>query len=111
MVNYIPDRGDIVWLNFAPQAGKEVQKTRPALVISPLKYNQKTGLALLMPITSQIKNYPFEVLVKTKVINGAVLCDQIRSLDWRSREAKFITHIEPDLMATILAKFSVLLTD
>jgi mRNA interferase MazF len=109
MVKYIPTCGDVVWLEFDPQAGKEIQKTRPAVVISPYKYNEKIGLALFMPITSQIKGYPFEVIIHEKSIQGAVLCDQIRSLDWRVRKAKFIMHLPTENMANIKAKFIPLL--
>ena len=97
MVGYIPKRGDIIWLEFDPQKGKEIQKTRPALTISPHSYNLKTGLGLFMPITSQIKGYPFEVLIDEDKIQGAILCDQIRSLDWRARKAQFIIHIPNNL--------------
>jgi len=109
MVRYVPQRGDIVWLDFDPQKGKEIQKTRPALVISPYQYNVKTGLALLMPITSKIKGYPFEVLIETKGIQGAVLCDQIRSLDWKERKAKFIASLPPVIVEDVLSKLKVLL--
>lgn len=109
MVKYIPASGDIVWLEFDPQAGKEIQKTHPAVVISPSKYNEKTGLALFMPVTSQIKGYPFEVVISEKPIHGAILCDQIRSLDWRVRKAKFITRLPPNIMANVIAKFVPLL--
>jgi mRNA interferase MazF len=109
MVEYVPKRGDIVWLEFDPQKGKEIQKTRPALVISPYQYNKKTGLGLFMPITSQIKGYPFEVLVEQGEVCGAMLCDQMRSLDWRARKAKFVTHIAPDILEDVLAKLRVLL--
>lgn len=109
MVVYIPKRGDIVWLEFDPQKGKEIQKTRPALVISPAQYNQKTGLALLMPITSQIKGYPFEVIISLPKISGAVLSDQVRSLDWKARKAKFIATLPQDILQDVLAKLQVLL--
>ena len=86
--NYVPDRGDLVWLQFDPRAGSEQAGRRPALVISPKSYNRKVGLALVCPITSRIKNYPFEVpLPKGAGIEGVVLCDQIKSLDWRARQA------------------------
>ncbi len=109
MVTYIPKRGDIVWLEFDPQKGREIQKTTPALVISPLQYNKKTGLGLFMPITSQIKGYPFEVLINENKVKGAVLCDQIRSLDWKARKAKFVAQISMVLLEDVLAKFKVLL--
>jgi len=87
---FIPDRGDIVWIDFNPQRGREQAKKRPAIVISPKIYNIKAGLALMCPITSKIKGYPFEVAVRDRKINGAVLCDQIRSLDWRARKVSLI---------------------
>lgn len=109
MVKYVPSSGDIVWLAFDPQTGKEIQKTRPALTISPYTYNVKSGLGLFMPITSQIKGYPFEVLVHQAEIQGAILCDQIRSLDWKARRAKFIVKLAPFILEDVLAKFRVLL--
>lgn len=109
MVAYTPKRGDIVWLEFNPQKGKEIQKKRPALVISPVQYNKKTGLGLFMPITSQIKGYPFEVLIDEDGVKGVVLCDQIRSLDWKARKAKYVTHISPMIMDDVGAKLKVLL--
>ena len=109
VILYIPKRGDIVWLDFDPQKGKEIQKTRPALVVSPYQYNLKTGLALFMPITSKIKGYPFEVVISSMDIKGVVLCDQMRSLDWKARKATLICSISPTIIADILAKFSTLL--
>ncbi len=82
MVNYIPKRGDIVWLEFSPQMGHEQSGFRPALIISGETYNKKTGLCLAMPITSKIKDYPFEISLKTKKIQGVILSDQIKSLDF-----------------------------
>ena len=87
---YVPDRGHLVWLTFDPQAGHEQAGTRPALVISPAPYNRKVGLALFCPVTSQIKGYPFEVpLPEGLKVQGAILSDQIKSLDWRVRRARF----------------------
>lgn len=105
---YIPKRADIVWLDFEPQKGKEIQKTRPAAVISPEQYNKKTGLALFMPITSQIKGYPFEVLIDLNGIRSAILCDQIRSLDWVARKARYITTITEEQIQDALERFRVL---
>lgn len=109
MVKYVPNAGDVVWLEFDPQKGKEIQKTRPALTISPYIYNLKTGLGLFMPITSKIKGYPFEVLISEPSVKGVVLCDQIRSLDWKERKAKFIVQISNADLDEVLAKFRVLL--
>ncbi len=109
MVKYAPKPGDIVWLEFDPQKGKEIQKTRPALTISPQAYNLKTGLGLFMPITSKIKGYPFEVIIDKGKVKGAILCDQIRSLDWKARKAKFVAHLPTLIFEDALAKFRVLL--
>jgi mRNA interferase MazF len=109
MVRYTPKPGDIVWLEFDPQKGKEIQKTRPALTISPHSYNLKTGLGLFMPITSKIKGYPFEVIIDKCEIQGAILCDQIRSLDWKARKAKFVTHLSTSILEDALEKFRALL--
>ncbi|MGI8435697.1 MAG: endoribonuclease MazF [Chthoniobacterales bacterium] len=80
---YVPDRGDVVWIEFDPQAGHERAGHRPAVVLSPRSYNQKSGLALVCPVTSRIKGYPFEVQLTTDwAVKGAVLCDQMKSLDW-----------------------------
>jgi mRNA interferase MazF len=108
MVNYVPARGDIVWLKFDPQQGKEIKKTRPALVISPKDYNKKVGLALFMPITSQIKGYPFEVVIKLEGKDAAIISDQVRSLDWRARQAEFISLLQGSYLADALARFSLL---
>jgi len=85
-MDYIPEAGDIVWLDFDPQSGHEQAGHRPALVISPATYNGRTGLMLCCPVTSQIKNYPFEVVISGARRNVA-LADQIKSLDWRARNA------------------------
>ena len=107
---YTPDRGDIVWLNFVPQSGHEQSGTRPALVISPQNYNSLTSLALVCPITSKVKGYPFEAaLPKVGKVSGAILCDQIKSLDWRARRAKFIVKAEVGIVEDVLAKLRTLL--
>jgi mRNA interferase MazF len=106
---YSPERGDIVWLNFNPQSGHEQKGKRPAVVISPKEYNEKTGLGLFCPITSKIKNYPFEVKIENKKINGAVLSDQVKSLDWETREIEFITKENPVIIDEIINKISILL--
>ena len=84
---YVPEAGEIVWINFTPQAGHEQAGHRPALVLSPAAYNGKTNLMICCPLTTQIKNYPFEVFIGGTPPN-AVLADQVKSLDWRSRDAK-----------------------
>ena len=108
-IGYIPDKGDIVWLEFTPQRGHEQSGPRPALVISPAAYNKKAGLFVVFPITSQIKGYPFEVLINTPLISGAVLADQIKSLDWRTRNVKFIDKADAEILNEAVALFSTLL--
>ncbi len=100
---YVPDAGDIVWLQFDPQAGHEQAGHRPALVLSPAKYNGKTGLMLCCPMTTQIKGYPFEVVVSGEK-TGAVLSDQVKSLDWRARQAKRKGRISAAELAQIRQK-------
>ncbi|MCE2984054.1 MAG: endoribonuclease MazF [Parachlamydia sp.] len=109
MVKYVPKRGDIIWLAFDPQKGGEIQQTRPAITISPVSYNQKVGLGLFMPITSQIKGYPFEEIIEIKGKLGAILCDQMRSLDWQARKAKFVDQISDEVLEKVMAKFRVLI--
>ncbi|MDO8470742.1 MAG: endoribonuclease MazF [bacterium] len=113
MVNppYIPSRGDIVWVDFDPQRGHEQAGRRPALTVSPQTYNRKAGLALMCPITSKIKDYPFEVSVKQNTIQGAVLADQIQSLDWSERNARFIEKIDAPLLESIQQKLLLLITE
>jgi len=106
---YSPERGDIVWLNFNPQSGHEQKGKRPALVISPKEYNEKVGLGLFCPITSKIKNYPFEVKVDSDKIDGVVLSDQIKNLDWKTREIEFITKITPEKIEEVISKINMLL--
>jgi mRNA interferase MazF len=110
MVKYVPDQGDIVWLDFEPQKGNEIKKTRPALVISCKKYNAKTNLAIFMPITSQIKHYPFELEVNINGKAGAILCDQVRSLDWKERKATKITTLSNELLEAAISKLSLLIS-
>ena len=86
--SFVPEAGDIVWLNFTPQAGHEQAGHRPALVLSPAAYNNKTGLMICCPLTTQIKNYPFEVVIDGNPV-AAILADQVKSLDWRMRKAGF----------------------
>ena len=106
---YVPDRGDIVWLNFNPQAGHEQSGKRPAVVLSPKEYNEKTGLGLFCPITSKVKDYPFEVRIENSKIKGVVLSDQVKSMDWRSRAIEFILKGTTDTINEVINKVSVLL--
>jgi mRNA interferase MazF len=105
----VPERGDIVWLEFNPQAGSEQAGHRPALVISPKTYNKKVGLALVCPITSRLKGYPFEVeLPRSVQTKGAVLCDQIKSLDWRARRATRLGSVPDPVMQEVTARIVAL---
>ena len=107
---YVPDRGDIVWLNFSPQAGREQAGHRPALTLSPRHYNARSDLALFCPITSQVKGYPYEVDIPPgRTVSGVVLADQIKSLDWRVRGARFEGQTTPQVMGKVLSKVQTLL--
>ncbi|MFZ5880459.1 MAG: type II toxin-antitoxin system PemK/MazF family toxin [Chloroflexota bacterium] len=102
---YTPERGDVVWIMFNPQAGH-----RPAVVLSPKAYNGKVGLALLCPITSQVKGYPFEVLLPEGLpVSGAILSDQVKNLDWKACEAKKICHLPDDVIRKVLQRVKALL--
>lgn len=110
MSPYVPDRGDLVWLTFTPQAGHEQTSRRPALVLSPAAYNGRVGLALFCPVTSQQKGYPFEVVIPTGLpIRGVILADQIKSLDWRARQIEAIGILPPDGISEVLQKVATLL--
>lgn len=109
MAPYAPERGDIIWLQFTPQAGHEQAGKRPALVISPAGYNRKVGLALVCPITSNGKGYPFEVeLPQALKAQGSILCDQIRSLDWRARRAEWFCPAPREVVEEATAKILAL---
>jgi mRNA interferase MazF len=104
-----PERGDVVWLEFNPQAGSEQAGHRPALVISPKSYNRRVGLALVCPITLRVKGYPFEVeLPQGMQTEGAILCDQIKSLDWRVRRATRIGSVPQSVMQEVTARIVAL---
>src|ERR1700684_3598116 len=105
---YVPDAGEIVWIDFTPQAGHEQGGRRPALVLSPAAYNGKTDLMICCPLTTQIKNYPFEVLIGGAPPN-AVLADQMKSLDWRSRKATKKGAVTADELADVRAKILALI--
>jgi len=107
---YVPDRGDVVWITLNPQAGHEQAGRRPAVVLSPGAYNGKVGLALLCPITNQLKGYPFEVLIPSGLnVSGAILADQLKSLDWRARRAELICTLPEGIVAEVLQKLATLL--
>lgn len=107
---YTPNRGDIVYLNFDPTKGREQQGHRPAFIISPLDYSQKTSLALFMPITKQQKGYPFEVVLPPGLkIQGVILADQIKCLDWKARGVQFVESVSEETIEEVQAKIEVLL--
>ena len=107
---YVPERGDIVWISLNPQAGHEQVGRRPAVVVSPRSYNGKVGLGLFCPITSQVKGYPFEVTLPVGLpVNGVVLADQVKSLDWRVRRAEFAARLPGNISAEVVGKLAVLL--
>jgi mRNA interferase MazF len=106
---YVPDAGDIVWLNFTPQAGHEQAGHRPALVLTPATYNDKTSLMICCPMTTQIKNYPFEVRISGNPAS-VVLADQLKSLDWRVRKAIRKGVVSPDELSEVRAKIMALIT-
>lgn len=108
--SYVPARGDAVWITLDPQAGHEQAGRRPALVLSPTAYNARVGLALLCPITSQVKGYPFEVaLPEGLAVSGVALADQVKSLDWRARKASRICAVPEEVVAQVLRKLNALL--
>jgi len=107
---YIPSRGDIVWLTFNPKVGHEQSGRRPAIVISPRIYNEKSGLSLFCPITSKINGYPFEVqLPKPCPIQGVILSDQLKSLDWKVRNAEFVCETPQEIQKDLFNKLKTLI--
>ncbi len=111
MAAYVPDRGDVVWLTLDPQAGHEQSGRRPAVALSPAEYNEKVGLAIFSPITNQIKGYPFEVVIPEECgVTGAVLSDQVKSLDWKARKATRICRLPEQTILEVLQKLSTLMS-
>ena len=109
--NYIPQCGDVVWITLNPQAGHEQAGRRPAVVLSPQSYNSKVGLVILCPITSQTKGYPFEVPLPPGLeVVGAILSDQVKSLDWRARNAELICTLPAETISEVLQKLGALLS-
>lgn len=107
---YVPRRGDVIWLTFQPQAGHEQTGRRPALVVSPKSYNGKVGLVIVCPITRQVKGYPFEVALPPDLgVEGVVLADQVKSLDWRARDADFHCVVPAHVLDEVIAKLRVLI--
>jgi mRNA interferase MazF len=107
---YVPQRGDAVWISLNPQTGHEQAGRRPAVVLSPGTYNGKVGLAILCPITNQIKGYPFEVVLPEGLpVTGAILSDQVKSLDWRARKAELICALPAEIISDALRRLGALL--
>ena len=110
MPAFVPDAGDLVWLTFDPQAGHEQAGRRPALVLSPKAYNQRSGLALACPVTTHVKGYPFEVAVPEECgLNGVILADHVKSLDWKARRAVRISRVPESTLNEVVARLSPLL--
>ena len=106
---YVPEAGDIVFIDFDPQVGHEKAKRRPALVLTDQRYNRASGLAVVCPLTSKRKPYPFALPIKVDKVEGAVLVDQLKSLDWAGRQAQFHSKAEPALLTKVRQYISVLL--
>jgi mRNA interferase MazF len=105
-----PERGDVVWLSFSPQAGREQAGRRPALIVTPASFNSRIGLAFVCPVTSRVKGYPFEVALRgARDVSGVILVDQLRSLDWRARRAEPAGKASASVMAEVVAKLRALL--
>ena len=108
---YVPQRGDVVWITLNPQSGHEQAGRRPAVVLSPGIYNEKVELVMLCPITNQIKGYPFEVIIPDGLpVSGVILADQIKSLDWRVRDAEWICALPPRVVVGVMQKLGTLLS-
>ncbi|MET4898960.1 endoribonuclease MazF [Sphingomonadaceae bacterium jetA1] len=108
MAAWVPDSGDIVWVNFDPQAGHEQAGHRPALVLSPARYNGLRGMMLCCPLTTKLKGYPFEVVISQNP-PSAILADQIKNLDWRARKARRKGEVTAAVLADVRAKLKALL--
>lgn len=109
VARYVPRAGDVVWLDFDPQSGREQAKRRPALVVTDESYNRVSGLAVVCPLTSQPKPYPFALPTKMDKVEGAVLVDHLKSMDWNSRRAKFHSEANPALLKKVKEYLGVLL--
>jgi|SRR3954447_19247276 len=110
VTSYVPDAGDIVVLDFDPQVGREQAKRRPALVLTDIRYNRASGLAVLCPLTSKRKPYPFALPVNVGGVEGAVLADQLKSMDWAGRRAEFHSKAGPAMLTKVRQYVAVLLS-
>lgn len=109
--NYVPEKGDLVWLDFTPQAGHEQKGRRPAICVSKKAYNQKVGLAVFCPVTRHIKGYPFEIILQNHSISGCILSDQVKNLDWKQRNCDFIEKANVDEIGTTIENIKLLIDD
>ena len=109
VTSYVPEAGDIVMMDFDPQVGREQAKRQPALVLTDQRYNRASGLAVMCPLTSKRKPYPFALPVTVGQVEGAVLVDQLKSTDWAGRKAKFHSKAEPGLVSKVRQYIAVLL--
>jgi mRNA interferase MazF len=110
VAHYVPQAGDIVWLNFDPQAGREQNRRRPALVLTDQGYNRASGLVVVCPLTSKRKPYPFALPVVVDQVEGAVLVDHLKSLDWKVRDVAFHSKSDPALLNKVRTYVGVLLS-
>jgi mRNA interferase MazF len=111
-LGYVPEKGDVVWLDFDPQTGHEQSGRRPAFVLSPAKYNGRTGLMLCCPVSTQVKGYPFEVTIEGNAkVKGAVLADQVKSLDWQKRKAEKKGSVSEVVIEEVIEKIKAILED
>ncbi len=107
---YVPETGDVIWLTFTPQAGREQAGRRPGLVLSPSAYNRKTSLCLVCPITSKIKGFPFEVILPQEcTLQGVILTDHVRSADWQARKAVYVETVSDQILDEVRAKLQALI--
>ena len=109
VINYVPERGDIIWISFTPQAGKEQAGHRPAIVLSHKVYNKSIGLAILCPITTKVKGYPFEVKVDLKETKGVILADHVKNLDWKERKATFIEKAPVNIIEEVITLINTII--
>jgi mRNA interferase MazF len=107
---YVPERGDVVWMDLSPRVGHEQSGYRPSLIVSPQKYNRRVELALICPITSQVKGFPFEVAIpEGNRVTGVVLADQMTSIDWRARRVRQMDHLPIEFVEEVMKQFVKLL--
>jgi mRNA interferase MazF len=109
VARYVPEAGDIIWIDFDPQVGREQAKRRPALVVTERNYNRASGLAIVCPLTSRRKPYPFALAATVNKVEGAVLVDHLKSMDWAARKAAFHSKADPALLTKVRAYLGVLL--